>query len=91
LLLTCFHPDVVQEVNFTVLDSSTQTNNGRGLLQAVEGLLSSVYIPALRQLEKGWEQLYTQDGQGIRNSFLNSLDSFVTVLAGQLFSQDFSL
>ena len=72
-----------QEVNFTILDSSAQAANGRGLLSAVEGLLSSVYIPALRQLEKGWEQLYTQDGQGIRNNFLNSLDSFVTVLVGQ--------
>ncbi|KAK7114139.1 dynein axonemal heavy chain 5-like isoform X2 [Littorina saxatilis] len=73
---------MTKEVNFTILDSSAQASNGRGLLSAVEGILSSVYIPALRQLEKGWEQLYTQDGQGIRNSFLNSLDSFVTVLVG---------
>ncbi|XP_076449856.1 dynein axonemal heavy chain 5-like isoform X2 [Babylonia areolata] len=71
-----------KEVNFTVLDSSSQASNGRGLLSAVEGLLSCVFIPALRQLEKGWEQLYTQDGQAIRSNFLNSLDSFVTVLVG---------
>ncbi|KAK7469850.1 hypothetical protein BaRGS_00036128, partial [Batillaria attramentaria] len=74
--------NMTKEINFTLLDAAGQGANGRGLLSAVEGLLSSVYIPALKQLEKGWEQLYTQDGQAIRNSFLSSLDSFVTVLVG---------
>ncbi|XP_025115342.1 dynein heavy chain 5, axonemal-like isoform X3 [Pomacea canaliculata] len=74
--------NMTKEINFTVLDAAGQGTNGRGLLSAVENLLSSVFIPALRQLEKGWEQLNTQDGQNIRSSFLNSLDSFVTVLSG---------
>ncbi|XP_055955514.1 dynein axonemal heavy chain 5 isoform X2 [Patella vulgata] len=72
-----------KEVNFTRLDANTEGANGRGLLKAVENLLSSIFIPALRNLDKGWGQLNEQpSGDQVRADFLNSLDSFVSVLVG---------
>ena len=65
-----------------MLDTNGQGANGRGLLHAVESVLSGVFIPALKKLENGWEQLANQSGDCIRNDFLSSLDSFVSVLVG---------
>ena len=73
----------IQEINFTMLDTAGQGANGRGLLRAVESVLSGVFIPALKNL-KSWEQLSNQSADGIRSEFLNSLDSFVSVLVGML-------
>ncbi|GFO43348.1 dynein heavy chain 5, axonemal [Plakobranchus ocellatus] len=74
--------NMTKEINFTMLDTNGQGTNGRGLLHAVESVLSGVFIPALKKLENGWEQLASQSGDGIRNDFLSSLDSFVSVLVG---------
>ncbi|XP_059149715.1 dynein axonemal heavy chain 5-like isoform X1 [Physella acuta] len=74
--------NMTKEINFTMLDCNGQGTNGRGLLRAVESVLSGVFIPALKKLENGWDQLSNQEGGGIRNDFLNSLDSFVSVLVG---------
>ncbi|XP_012940947.1 dynein heavy chain 5, axonemal [Aplysia californica] len=74
--------NMTKEINFTMLDCNGQGANGRGLLHAVENVLSNVFIPALKKLENGWEQLSNQEGDGIRSEFLNSLDSFVSVLVG---------
>ena len=62
---------------FTQLDTSSGKSNGYGLLQAIEGLLSSVFIPSLRRLNNGWGDCYDR-----RADFLNTLDSFVSVLVG---------
>lgn len=66
-----------------MLDCNGHGSNGRGLLRAVENVLSSVFIPALKKLESGWEQLSIEDREGVRSDFLNSLDSFVSVLVGE--------
>ncbi|KAI8736693.1 dynein heavy chain 5, axonemal [Biomphalaria glabrata] len=79
---TVTEANITKEVNFTMLDTNGQGTNGRGLLRAVESVLSSVFIPALKKLENGWDQLSSQEGDGVRVDFLNSLDSFVSVLIG---------
>lgn len=72
-----------QEVTFTRLDTSGNGKNGSGLLHAVETLLSSIFIPALKNLDKGWGALGTPSGEQVRQDFLNTLDSFVSVLVGE--------
>ena len=72
-----------QEVTFTMLDTATAGGNGHGLLHAVEHLLSNVFIPSLRKLEKGWGCLDVKEGQQTRKDFLHTLDSFVSVLVGK--------
>ena len=71
-------------MNFSQLDASGP--GGAGLLHAVEGLLSTVFIPSLRRLEKGWGSLgESQQGLQTKQDFLNQLDSFVAVLVGKGF------
>ncbi|WAR12300.1 DYH5-like protein [Mya arenaria] len=48
---------MVKEINFTILDTNGHGKNGAGLLSAVEHLLSSIFIPALKSLDKGWGAL----------------------------------
>ena len=72
-----------QEVNFTVLDTAEAGTNGHGLLNGIEKLLTSVFIPSLRKLDKGWGQLDNKAGQTTKVDFLNSLDAFVAVLSGR--------
>ena len=73
----------LQEVNFMRLDTSGK-NSGHGLLHAIEGLLSTVFIPSLRHLNKGWGALDSQaGGTQTKTDFLNTLDSFVSVLVGR--------
>ncbi|XP_048253391.1 dynein axonemal heavy chain 5-like isoform X2 [Haliotis rufescens] len=72
---------ISKDVNFTMLDTNGHAHNGRGLLHAVENLLSSIFIPALKNLEKGWGKL-EKDDANVRADFLNSLDAFVSVLVG---------
>jgi dynein heavy chain len=69
--------NINQEINFGVLESQ----NGDGLLGAMESLLSAIYVPALSQLSS-WGELSSKDGQLLRADFLSKLDSFVTVLSG---------
>lgn len=72
---------VCQEICFTKLD--TEGRAGQGLLGAVEALLTNVYIPAFKAMNKGWENLDSPDGLVIRNSFFNTLQSFASVLSGR--------
>lgn len=58
-------------------------NVGQGLLRAAEELMSNVYVPAFKAMDKGWEHLDSADGIVIRNSFFNTLQSFTSVLSGQ--------
>ena len=60
---------------------------GQGLLGAVEMLLSKVYIPAFKAMNKGWERLNSPDGMVTRMGFFNALESFSAVLSGQ-FNKD---
>ena len=61
------------------LDTSSK-KNGHGLLNAVESILSTVFVPSLRKLEKGWGALDSPPGAQTKTDFLNSLDSFISVL-----------
>lgn len=72
-----------QEVTFTILDTNGHGKNGAGLLYAVEHLLSSIFIPALKSLDKGWGELESKGAIQTRLDFLNTLDSFVSVLVGE--------
>ncbi|ESO89757.1 hypothetical protein LOTGIDRAFT_192667 [Lottia gigantea] len=75
--------NITKEVNFTRLDANTEGANGRGLLKAVEDILSRIFIPALKKIDNGWGQLNDKRaGNQVRTDFLNSLDSFVSVLVG---------
>jgi len=60
-------------------------------LYAVEHLLSSIFIPALKSLDKGWGALESKGSVQTRVDFLNMLDSFVSVLVGKLFFSSLSL
>ncbi|XP_052816057.1 dynein axonemal heavy chain 5-like isoform X6 [Mya arenaria] len=73
---------MVKEINFTILDTNGHGKNGAGLLSAVEHLLSSIFIPALKSLDKGWGALESKGAVQTRIDFLNTLDSFVSVLVG---------
>ena len=61
-------------------------NSGHGLLQAVESILSTVFIPSLKKLDKGWGDLDKEPTNQTKTDFLNNLDSFVAVLTGALMS-----
>ncbi|KAK3610339.1 hypothetical protein CHS0354_029807 [Potamilus streckersoni] len=71
---------ITKEVTFTVLDTNGHGKNGGGLLHAVESLLSNIFIPALKSLDKGWGHLDSKGGVQTRTDFLNMLDSFVLTL-----------
>lgn len=71
-----------QEINFTRLDTTGNGKNGSGLLHAIEDLLTSIFIPALKHMDKGWGHLDSPTGVSVRTDFLNTLDSFVSVLVG---------
>ena len=58
--------------------------SGHALLRAFENILSSVFIPSLRKIDKGWGYLDSQASQQSREDFFNTLDSFVSVLVGEL-------
>ena len=72
-----------QDINFTILDTNGHGRNGAGLLHAVEHLFSSIFIPALKNLDKGWGALESKGSTQTRVDFLNMLDSFVSVLVGK--------
>ncbi|XP_071957897.1 dynein axonemal heavy chain 5-like isoform X2 [Antedon mediterranea] len=69
--------NIHKEINFTSLDT-----NGGNLLLAVNNLLSTIFIPFLRKNTNCWGQLNSQANQATRTDFLNSLDSFVTIIGG---------
>ena len=73
--------NIMKEINFTQLDTGAK-DNGYGLLHAVEHLLSTVFVPSLRSLDKGWGTLDSKEGATIKSDFLNNLDGFVDTLIG---------
>lgn len=62
-------------MNMNVLDQN-------GLLPAIQRLMSDIFIPSLKKMDKGWGFLDNQAGQHTREEFINSLESFVGVLVG---------
>lgn len=53
-----------------------------GLLKSVEQLLSEIFIPTLRKMNHGWGELDSPQAQSVKQDFISSLESFVSVLAG---------
>uniref|UniRef100_A0A4W6ER03 Dynein axonemal heavy chain 5 n=1 Tax=Lates calcarifer TaxID=8187 RepID=A0A4W6ER03_LATCA len=53
-----------------------------GLLKSVEQLLSDIFIPTLRKMNHGWGELASPQAQAVKQEFISSLESFVSVLAG---------
>lgn len=68
---------IVQDINFNMLD----TKEG-GLLKSVEQLLSEIFIPTLKKMNHGWGELASGQTQAVKQDFISSLESFVSVLAG---------
>lgn len=68
--------NIAQETNFGVLES-----NGGGLLEAIETLLRSVFLPALKD-QSSWGEL-SKDASGhvMKENFLMKLNSFIAVIA----------
>uniref|UniRef100_A0A3Q1JPI4 AAA+ ATPase domain-containing protein n=1 Tax=Anabas testudineus TaxID=64144 RepID=A0A3Q1JPI4_ANATE len=69
--------NIHRDVNFNMLD----TTEG-GLLKSVEQLLSEIFIPTLRKMNHGWGELDSPQAQSVKQDFISSLESFVSVLAG---------
>lgn len=67
----------------TVDATSTGPSNGHALLKAFENILSSIFIPSIRRLEKGWGLMETPANLQTREDFFNTLDAFVSVLVGE--------
>ena len=72
----------VQEITFMMMDGASK-GNGHGVLHAFEYILSTVFIPSLRKLHKGWGDLEGPSGAHTREDFLNKLDSFVSALVSE--------
>jgi hypothetical protein len=72
----------LQDICFTKLDTEGVT--GKGLLAAIESLLTLVYLPSCRALDKGWENLDSPEGLPIRNAFFNAMENFHSVLTGEI-------
>lgn len=53
-----------------------------GLLKSVEQLLSEIFIPTLRKMNHGWGELASPQAQTIKQEYISSLESFVSVLVG---------
>ena len=71
----------LQEVSFTKLDTTASVNGG--LIGAIEILLNDVFLPCLKGMGKGWNYLEGFEGLPARNSLINSLQSFSSVLSGK--------
>ena len=68
--------NIATETYFGVLEG-----NGGGLLEAIEVLLSSVFVPALYQ-QTNWGTLSSDaNGHVLKEAFLSKLSSFVSVIA----------
>ncbi|XP_065102327.2 dynein axonemal heavy chain 5 [Paramisgurnus dabryanus] len=69
--------NIHRDVNFNMLDTT-----GVSLLKSVEQLLSEIFIPTLKKMSHGWGELASPQAQAVKQDFISSLDSFVSVLAG---------
>lgn len=66
---------------FGILDAAAK-DNGHGLLNGIENVMSNIYIPALRKLEKGWGSL-GNGNSSVRQDFMNKLEGFVSILVSK--------
>ncbi|XP_076594400.1 dynein axonemal heavy chain 5 isoform X3 [Chaetodon auriga] len=66
-----------RDVNFNMLDTTEV-----GLLKSVEQLLSEIFIPTMRKMNHGWGEMASPQAQAVKQDFISSLESFVSVLAG---------
>nr|XP_046256822.1 dynein axonemal heavy chain 5 [Scatophagus argus] len=69
--------NIHRDVNFNMLDTTEV-----GLLKSVEQLLSEIFIPTLKKMNHGWGDTTGPQAQAVKQDFISSLDSFVSVLAG---------
>ncbi|KAK1345311.1 hypothetical protein QTO34_014022 [Cnephaeus nilssonii] len=70
--------NIHREVSFNMLDAADG-----GLLNSMRRLLSDIFIPTLRARGQAWGELEgIQEAPAIRQEFLSSLESFVSVLSG---------
>ncbi|KAM6935222.1 dynein axonemal heavy chain 5 isoform 3-T3 [Lycodopsis pacificus] len=69
--------NIHRDVNFNMLDTTEV-----GLLKSVEQLLSEIFIPTLRKMNHGWGEPASPQAQAVKQDFISSLESFVSVLAG---------
>ncbi|XP_051812950.1 dynein axonemal heavy chain 5 [Acanthochromis polyacanthus] len=74
-LKTITSENIHRDVNFNMLDTTEV-----GLLKSVEQLLSEIFIPTLRKMNHGWGEL--AHSKAVKQDFISSLESFVSVLAG---------
>ncbi len=68
--------NIAQEANFGVLESSSGQ-----LLEAIETLLSSVFLPALKDQDSWGELSKDASGHVVKENFLGKLDAFVAIIA----------
>ncbi|XP_078108037.1 dynein axonemal heavy chain 5 isoform X3 [Sander vitreus] len=69
--------NIHRDVHFNMLDTTEV-----GLLKSVEQLLSEIFIPTLNKMNHGWGELASPQAQAVKQDFISSLESFVSVLAG---------
>ncbi|XP_075937501.1 dynein axonemal heavy chain 5 isoform X2 [Anarhichas minor] len=69
--------NIHRDINFNMLDTTEV-----GLLKSVEQLLSEIFIPTLRKMNHGWGEPASPQAQAVKQDFISSLESFVSVLAG---------
>ncbi|KAI5105653.1 dynein heavy chain 5, axonemal isoform X1, partial [Silurus meridionalis] len=69
--------NIHRDVNFNMLDTTEV-----GLLKSVEQLLSEIFIPTLRKMNHGWGEMSSPQAHSVKQDFISSLESFVSVLAG---------
>ncbi|XP_070823538.1 dynein axonemal heavy chain 5 isoform X4 [Chaetodon trifascialis] len=69
--------NIHRDVNFNMLDTTEV-----GLLKSVEQLLSEIFIPTMRKMNHGWGEMASPQAQAVKQDFISSLESFVSVLAG---------
>ena len=66
---------------FGILDASGK-ENGHGLLNGIENVMSNVYIPALKKAVNGWGAL-DNGNTSVRHDFMNKLEGFVSILVSE--------
>ncbi|XP_030605476.1 dynein heavy chain 5, axonemal-like [Archocentrus centrarchus] len=69
--------NIHRDVNLNMLD----TTEG-GLLKSVEQLFSEILIPTLKKMNHGWGEVASPQTQAVKQDFISSMESFVSVLAG---------
>ncbi|KAL6108919.1 dnah5 [Pungitius sinensis] len=69
--------NIHRDVNFNMLDTTEV-----GLLKSVEQLLSEIFIPTLSKMNHGWGEPDGPHAQTVKQDFISSLESFVSVLTG---------